>query len=226
VESRRPPLAPKLLGATGVRTTRGNGWQSRALAAVTVLLTAAGAAHAGMAAVEPPQVQAAALPHALSVQAGIGFYSVVGGTTALIAGPKLAFDGGFALGRNVWFDLGLGLVFGGCMRRGDEGDCVLSPGQVVEPVAGIRVVTAPDGRLLGYARVVAGAVAVSSDKHGASAGGIVRGGVGIKGFGTGPVAFGVEGSVVAGVGSFTLKYGAPASALVGFDLLAGVEIRF
>ena len=196
-----------------------------ALAAVA-LLAATGAQRPGMAAGEPPAPQAAALPHALSVHGGIGVYSATGGTTALVVGPKLAFDGGFALGRNVWLDLGLGLVFGACMRRGDEGDCVLSPGQVVEPVAGIRVVTAPDQRLLGYARVVAGAVTISTDKHGTSTGGILRGGVGIKGFGSGPVAFGVEGSVVLGAGSFTLNYGTPANTLLGFDLLLGPEIRF
>lgn len=194
--------------------------------AAAALLAATGARRPGLAAGEPPPVPAGALPHALSIQGGIGVYTAAGGSAAFIVGPKLAFDGGFALGRNVWFDLGLGLVFGGCMRRGDEGDCVLSPGQVVEPVAGIRIVTAPDGRFLGYARVVAGAVAISTDKHGTSSGGVVRGGVGIKGFGSGPVAFGVEGSVVVGAGSFTLNYGTPANTLVGFDLLLGAEVRF
>ena len=194
--------------------------------AVVALLAGTGAPRTGIAAGEPPPEEAASLPHALSLHGGIGFYSAAGGTTAIIVGPKLAFDGGFALGRNVWLDLGLGLVFGACMRRSDEGDCVLTPGQVIEPVAGIRVVTAPDRRLLGYARVVAGAVAISTDKHGTSSGGIVRGGVGIKGFGSGPVAFGVEGSVVVGAGSFTLNYGTPANTLVGFDLLLGTEVRF
>ena len=197
------------------------------MAAAAAFLAAVGVPGASAGAAEPATPSAVAGSHELSVHAGLGVYAFVGNTSGLVAGPKLAFDGGFALGPHLWLDFGLGLVFGGCLlKRGDEGDCVVSPGQVIEPVVGIKVKTPPAGRFLGYARVVAGAIALSADNHGSSGGAIVRGGAGIKGFGSGPVAFGVEASVVTGAGSFATNYGTPANTLIGFDLLLGVEIRF
>jgi hypothetical protein len=220
-------VAPELLHAAGVRTTGANGRVPGAIAAATAFLIAVGTPGGPARAAEPAPNQVVAGVRDLSVHAGFGWYTFVGGSASVIAGPKLAFDGGFALGPHVWLDFGLGLVFGGCLiRRGDEGDCVVKPGQVVEPVIGIKVKTPPVSRFLGYARVVAGGVSVSADGHGSSGGAIVRGGAGIKGFGNGPVAFGVEASVVGGTGSFKINYGSPAATLVGFDLLLGVEIRF